>query len=151
MNIACEGRNLFIVDKKAQTFGEIEITEESISVKNETISVDKIHACMYCETLRNITVIVSDKDIYKVSFVLENETVFQNVLSAVKNVCKNADISEQNKKINGYATALVEKMKDGIELHIVESTDTVKVPICPVCGMQCDPSIPYCMECGASI
>jgi len=64
---------------------------------------------------------------------------------------KNVEFSEQNKKINGYASALVEKMRDGIELTIVDSTDTVKVPICPECGMQCDPSIPYCMECGASI
>ena len=76
---------------------------------------------------------------------------FEKTLGLLKETYKNVEFSEQNKKINGYASALVEKMRDGIELTIVDSTDTVKVPICPECGMQCDPSIPYCMECGASI
>ena len=159
MNVTCNGRNLKKKKKKAETFSELEVTEKAIVVKNNAgnelnkgdISVETIHACMYCETLRNITVIISAEDIYKVSFVMADDSTFQQVLAGIKGVCKNADISEQNKKINGYATALVDKMKAGIELHIVESTDEVKVPICPECGMQCDPSIPYCMECGASI
>ena len=87
---------------------------------------------------------------HTVALILNDET-FTGVLGFLQANCKNVSFSEQDKKINGYATALVEKMKDGIELTIVDSTDTVKVPICPECGMQCDPTIPYCMECGASI
>ena len=145
--------SLYIVNKIPKKFDEIEVSEKAIIIKeaDAQIPVDKIHACLYCETLKNITLIICDNEIYKVSLVMDTEEVFAKTLALLKNTYKAVDFSEQNKKINGYTTALVEKMKDGIELTIVESTDAVKVPICPDCGMQCDPSIPYCMECGASI
>lgn len=145
--------SLYIVNKVPKKFNDIEICENVILIKEaETkIPVDKIHVCLYCETLKNITFIICMDEIYKASLVMDSKDTFDKVLETLKKTCKSIDFSEQNKKINGYATALVEKMKDGIELTIVDSTDTVKVPICPECGMQCDPTIPYCMECGASI
>lgn len=145
--------SLYIVNKVPKEFNEIEVSKKEILIKEAeaVIPVDKIHVCLYCETLKNITLIVCDKEIYKASFVMDTPEQFANTLKLLKDTYKTVDFSEQNKKINGYATALVEKLRDGIELTIVDSTDTVKVPICPVCGMQCDPSIPYCMECGASI
>jgi len=145
--------SLFIVNKIPKKFNDIEVTEEFISIKDAeaSIPVDKIHVCLYCETLKNITIIVCADEIYKASLVMDTKEQFERTLGLLKDTYKNVEFSEQNKKINGYASALVEKMRDGIELTIVDSTDTVKVPICPECGMQCDPSIPYCMECGASI
>jgi len=145
--------SLFIVNKIPKKFNDIEVTEEFISIKDAeaSIPVDKIHVCLYCETLKNITIIVCADEIYKASLVMDTKEQFEKTLGLLKETYKNVEFSEQNKKINGYASALVEKMRDGIELTIVDSTDTVKVPICPECGMQCDPSIPYCMECGASI
>ena len=52
MNVTCNGRNLFFVDKKAETFSELEVTEKAIVVKNNAgnelnkgdISVETIHA-----------------------------------------------------------------------------------------------------------
>lgn len=145
--------SLYIVNKIPKKFENVEVNQKVIVIKEveAEIPVDKIHVCLYCETLKNITFIVCAKEIYKASFVMDSEESFKEVLSLLKSICKSVEFSEQNKKINGYATALVEKLQDGIELTIVDSTDTVKVPICPECGMQCDPSIPYCMECGASI
>ena len=145
--------SLFIVNKIPKKFNDIEVTEKFISIKDAeaSIPVDKIHVCLYCETLKNITIIVCADEIYKASLVMDTKEQFEKTLGLLKETYKNVEFSEQNKKINGYASALVEKMRDGIELTIVDSTDTVKVPICPECGMQCDPSIPYCMECGASI
>jgi len=145
--------SLYIVNKIPKKFNEIEVNKEAIIIKEAeaTIPVEKIHVCLYCETLKNITIIVCADEIYKASLVMETKDQFEATLKLLKNTYKTVDFSEQNKKINGYATALVDKMKAGIELTIVDSTDTVKVPICPECGMQCDPSIPYCMECGASI
>jgi len=145
--------SLYIVNKIPKKFNEIEVNKEAIIIKEAeaTIPVEKIHVCLYCETLKNITIIVCADEIYKASLVMETKDQFEATLKLLKNTYKTVDFSEQNKKINGYATALVDKLKAGIELTIVDSTDTVKVPICPECGMQCDPSIPYCMECGASI
>ena len=144
--------SLYIVNKIPKKFKEVNVNGQKILIGGaETeIPVDKIHVCLYCETLKNITIIVCAEEIYKASLVMDTKEQFEETLNLLKSTYKNVEFSEQNKKINGYATAL-EKMRDGIELTIVDSTDTVKVPICPECGMQCDPSIPYCMECGASI
>ena len=149
-----EGKmSLYIVNKIPKKFNEVQVNDKTIIIKEAEaeIPVDKIHVCLYCETLKNITLIVCADEIYKASLVMDTDEQFTKILSLLKDTYKNVEFSEQNKKINGYAAALVEKLKDGIELTIVDSTDTVKVPICPECGMQCDPSIPYCMECGASI
>lgn len=145
--------SLYIVNKVPKKFNEIKAEEKVIVIKDADaeIPVDKIHVCLYCETLKNITIIVCADEIYKASLVMDSKEEFDKTLKLLKDTYTSIEFSEQNKKINGYASALVEKMKDGIELTIVDSTDTVKVPVCPVCGMQCDPSIPYCMECGASI
>lgn len=145
--------SLYIVNKVPKKFGKVEVTEKAILIKDADaeIPVDKIHVCLYCETLKNITIIVCADEIYKASLVMDSKEEFDKTLKLLKDTYTSIEFSEQNKKINGYASALVEKMRDGIELTIVDSTDTVKVPVCPVCGMQCDPSIPYCMECGASI
>jgi len=145
--------SLYIVNKIPKKFDAIKADEKAILIEEAgvKISVDKIHVCLYCETLKNITIIVCADEIYKASLVLDTKEQFENTLKLLKATYKSVDFSEQNKKINGYATALVEKLTAGIELTIVDSSDTVKVPICPECGMQCDPSIPYCMECGASI
>lgn len=145
--------SLYIVNKIPKKFNEIDVNEKVISIKeaDAEIMVEKIHVCLYSETLKNITLIICAEEIYKASLVIDSAEQFASILSNLKSTCKNVEFSEQNKKINGYATALVEKLQDGIELTIVDSTDVVKVPICPECGMQCDPSIPYCMECGASI
>ena len=145
--------SLYIVNKIPKKFNEIEVNGSTISIKEAQVQipVDKIHVCLYSETLKNITLIVCAEEIYKASLVMDSKEAFEKTLATLKATCKSVDFSEQNKKINGYATALVDKMRAGIELTIVDSTDTVKVPICPDCGMQCDPSIPYCMECGASI
>lgn len=145
--------SLYIVNKVPKKFNEIEAKEKVIVIKEAgaEIPVDKIHVCLYCETLKNITLIVCGDEIYKASLVMDTAEQFTKTISLLTNTYKNVEFSEQNKKINGYATALVEKLQDGIELTIVDSTDTVKVPICPECGMQCDPGIPYCMECGAAI
>ena len=145
--------SLYIVNKIPKKFENVEVSENMILIKEAeaSIPVNKIHVCLYSETLKNITIIVCGDEIYKISLVMDTKEKFENVLKLFKNTYKTVNFSEQNKKINGYASAIVEKMKAGIELTIVDSTDTVKVPICPDCGMQCDPSIPYCMECGASI
>ena len=145
--------SLYIVNKVPKKFDKVELTEKAILIKeaDAEIPVDKIHVCLYSETLKNITLIVCADEIYKASLVMDTPEQFAGTLNLLKNAYKNVEFSEQNKKINGYATALVEKLNAGIELTIVDSSDTVKVPICPECGMQCDPSIPYCMECGASV
>jgi hypothetical protein len=166
MELKCNGRNLYIVEKGAEPFDGISAEDGFICVKRKAANVEnssdearicgkvrisQVYACMYCESLKNITLIIRGEEIYKVSFVMNDEKVFGDLLGFMKQACVSAHMSEQNKKINGYAAGIIEKLKEGIEIAIIESRDKEDIPCCPVCGVQCDPAIPYCMECGAAL
>ncbi len=144
---------LYIVNKKAQEFEGLKVIKKIVLIEgaDARFSTDKVRVCLYCELLRNITLVIDAGECYKLTFLMENDQKFQEMLAILKEACKNTEIVEQNKKINGYASGLVKKIKAGMEIDVRQSTDKVNVPICPECGMQCDPDIPYCMECGAMI
>lgn len=144
-------KNLYIIEKKAREFENIICNDKELSIGEEKVQIENIHACLYCESLKNITIIICAEKIYKVSLVLGTEDAFHGTLAKMLEVCENVEFSEQNKKINGYTTALVDKLREGIELTIIETKEQGEIPVCPDCGMQCDPGIPYCMECGAAI
>lgn len=159
MEVFCKGKNLYIIGKSAAAFQEVSVENGAICLKDEAgnivqngnISAEQVYACLYCKSLRNITLIVRAEDIYKASLVLDNEERFGKVLDLLKGACGSAQIAEQNKKINGYAAAVVEKLQEGVELGIIETREEGEIPCCPVCGVHCDPGIPFCMECGASL
>ena len=144
------GRNLWIVDKKAQTLSEINYSDKQFQMGTVQFKASEVYAALYCKELRNITLIVQNNEIHQMTLVLETAELFENVMGFVRTVCPELEFSEQGKKINGYATSLVEKLKEGVTVTIIETKD-VKEIFCPECGMQCDPNIPYCLECGASV
>ena len=159
MEVLCKGTNLYIMGKSAAAFqviaaegGAICLKDgEGNPVRDGNISAEQVYACLYCKSLRNITLIVRAGDIYKASFILESEELFRKILRLIKDMCGSAQIAEQNKKINGYAASVIEKLREGVEVGIIETKEAEEVPCCPVCGVQCDPAIPFCMECGASL
>lgn len=145
------GRNLWIVDKKPQTISGICFQNDVLCIGKEQIQVEKdIYAALYCTELRNITFIVQNNEVHQMTLVLESAELFDQVMSFFRTTCIAIEFSEQGKKINGYASSLVEKLEAGITVTIIETKD-VKEIFCPECGMQCDPNIPYCLECGASV
>lgn len=145
------GRNLWIVDKKPQTVSDICFQNEVLCIGKEQIQVKKnVYAALYCTELRNITFIVQNDKVHHMTLVLESAELFEKVMDFLRTNCKAIEFSEQGKKINGYASSLIEKLEEGITVTIIETKD-VKEIFCPECGMQCDPNIPYCLECGASV
>lgn len=150
MNLVLSGRNLWIVDKKPQTILEIKYSNGMLQLGAEDFAVKDVYAALYCAELRNITFIVQNENIHQMTLVLETAELFEKVMNFIKTSCSELEFSEQGKKINGYASALVEKLKEGITVTIIDTKDTKEV-FCPECGMQCDPNIPYCLECGASV
>lgn len=151
MELICNGRNLCIVEKKAEEFQSIFLTEEQIHVKNYHVIKDEIHAILYAEELRNLTIIIKGKSVYKIALILGDAREYQVVFQAIRTYFPEIEYSVQNHKINSYSNALVEKLREGITLVIMDTKKSEDVIYCPECGMQCDPNIPYCMECGASI
>lgn len=150
--LLCNGRNVYIKNKKPQSFERIEIKDGMIYIEGREVLLDEeIYACLYYDKLKNITFIVRGTEIYTITFLFEDEKKFSAFLDAIDKEMPNIMVSEQNKKINGYASALVAKLKEGIETEIFDNKEEEDIACCPVCGMQCDPNIPYCMECGASV
>ena len=150
--LVLSGRNLWIVDKKPQTFENITCEDGVLWIGKEQIQLAKeVYAALFCEELRNITFIIQRDEIHHMTMVLETKESFDKVFNFIKAVCPTLEFSEQGRKINGYAASLVEKLREGITVTIIDTKDNVKEIFCPDCGMQCDPNIPYCLECGASI
>ena len=143
---------LFIIDKKAQTIEGMKVTKEGIDFGEAgTIRKDHVFACLHCEELKNITLIVMGNPVSQVTLVFDTKELFQEAKSTLVMEYPEMDVSEQNRKINGYAAAIVAKLKEGIVTGIVDTKEKDDIKECPVCGMQCDKDATYCMECGANL
>ncbi len=160
MQLNLVGRNLYIVNKKPQLVAKIESigtvinimdVEENIVEHGQIDLQQDLYACLYCKQLKNITFIINSERVYSASIIVGEEFQFDDVLQLIREAYPELELSEQNAKINGYAASLVEKFQEGIAVTIVDMKEENEVKCCPVCGMQCDPNIPYCMECGASV
>ena len=144
--------NLCIVDKKPNHFEELRLENDKIIVgENIEINKDEVYACLYFEGLKNITFIVNNSRPYCATLLLKETDKYQKILKSLQEKYKSVLFSQQDKKINGYAGAIVDKLREGIETGIVDAVVEVNIKCCPVCGMECDPNIPYCMECGAEV
>ena len=77
--IVLTGRNLWIVDKKPQTFENISYENGVLSIGKEQIQLSKdVYAALFCEELRNITLIVQQGEIHQMTMVLESKESFDN-------------------------------------------------------------------------
>lgn len=160
MRLFLRGKNLYIVNKKPQSVTDIEIIDEVLLFKDKQrclleageINLRKdLYACLYCRQLKNITFIINRDTAFSTSLLVAEEELFESVVQLIKEACPALELSEQNAKINGYAASLVEKLEEGIAVTIMDTKPENVVKCCPVCGMECDPNIPYCMECGAPV
>lgn len=156
MKVLGKGRNILVVNNHGELFDSLKIEDSMLSIHGahkevKKLMLDKIHVCLYCEELKNITLIVKENEVYKISLIMEQADTYQKFVSYLKSKGSALDFSEQNRKITGYATAIVEKLREGTVLTIIDKKEETNIMYCPDCGVQCDPNIPYCMECGAMI
>ena len=160
MELLLTGKNLYIANKKPQKVQRIESNGTELYIKNEEneileagkIDLGKdLYACLFCRQIKNITFIVQKETAFSTSLILAEEKEFNDALGLIRNACPTLEFSEQNAKINGYAASVVEKLQEGVSVKIMETKEEQSIKSCPVCGMQCDPNIPFCMECGAPV
>ena len=152
MEIFLTGKNLYIVNKVPAALTEMTLKPEAIVLEGKhEIKVDEIYSCLYCAELKNFIFIIKDNNPHTVTMIAGETNEFTKVLNSLQNAYKNVPFSEQDKKINGYAAAITAKLQEGIETGIVDKPAQQEIKCCPMCGMECDPNIPYCMECGAEV
>ena len=160
MELLLTGKNLYIVNKKPQNVLRIENSGTNLYIKNSENTIlnegkidlsEDVYTCLYCKQIKNIIFIIKKDTVFSASLILAEESAFNSALILIKTACPALELSEQNAKINGYAASVVEKLQEGVSVKIMETKEEKSIKCCPVCGMQCDPNIPYCMECGASV
>ena len=160
MKVSLTGKNLYIANKKPQSVISIESVDEVLLLKGEQGSVliegeinlrKDIHACLYCKQLKNITFIINKDTACSTSLLVAENELFETILDMIREANPTLELSEQNAKINGYAASIVAKLQEGVTVTIMDTKEETSIRCCPVCGMQCDPNIPYCMECGAAV
>lgn len=154
-------RNFLLINRKPQEFENVLLGKKGIilqgkdgKVLNNGVLVldDTVRAMLYCEEVRNITFLVTKPGAYGIETLIFTEKVlYQKVLRGIEEKFPNLEISPQNKKLNRYAERLMEKLRDGQDVRLVDAVKESDMIICPECGVQCAPGTPYCMECGAEL
>lgn len=155
-----QGRGTQVLHKKASPFVVIEVAEGGLRLKNSEGEVlypgeageqNEIFAWLYANRQKNLTMIVRkpDPDMMMLLFIKEED--YKRVKELLMKAFPHAVWSRQNEKISGYASVLVEKLKEGTSLQVIDAVDEEEMLRCPECGMQVEPGMAYCMECGAEL
>ncbi len=153
--------NFLLINRKSQVFEKVLVGQKGIILQDNNGKVldngilvlnDTVRGVLYCDEVRNITFLVTKPGDYGIeTLIFAEEGPYKDVLQAIEKNFPKLEISPQNKKLNRYAERLMEKLRDGQEVRIVDAVKESDMIICPECGVQCAPGTPYCMECGAEL
>ena len=156
-----EHYNFLLINRKPQRFQEVLLGQKGLILRNQDGSVlnhgilvinQYVRACLYCDEVRNLTFLLAKPDDYAiVTLIFAEEEQYEEVRDGIAKAYPALQRSPQNKKLNRYAERLMEKLRTGNEIRIVDEVRKEDVVICPECGVQCAPGTPYCMECGAEL
>lgn len=111
----------------------------------------KVYAALYCDEVRNITLVLNNaghQDV--VTMLWLTEEGYNKALETLKSVLP-IRFSPQNMKLNRYAEAVAEKLSLGIKLRITDAVRASDMVECPECGMLNPAGSQYCLDCGAEI
>ena len=126
-NIKYSGKNMYVVDKKPQKFTSILFSGDRMTIDKEDgekvggIDFKKVYACLYCDKIKNITLIEQDKQPVSASMIFKDGEEYEKTLNFLENMFGNIKFSPQDVKINSYAKNIVEKLKYGTELQIIDA------------------------------
>lgn len=154
-------RNFLLINRKPQEFEKVLLGKKGIILQSTDGKVldngimvldDTVRAMLYCEEVRNLTFLVTKPGAYAIeTLIFADEDHYKKVLQEIQQKFPRLERSPQNKKLNRYAERLMEKLRDGQDVRIVDAIKESDMIICPECGVQCAPGTPYCMECGAEL
>lgn len=157
---ALQGRGTQVLHKKAAIFTVIEVKEGGLRLMNsegevlypgEAGNQNEVFAWLYADRQKNLTMIVRKPDPDMMMLLFMKEEDYEKVKTLLMQSFPDAVWSRQNEKIGGYASTLVEKLKEGTSLQVIDAVDEEDMLRCPECGMQVEPGMAYCMECGAEL
>ena len=158
--ISMKEDNFLLINRKAQKFSEVTMMKSGMVFRDAEGKVldygvlmlnRDVRVCLYCDEVRNLTFLVAKPGEYAIVTVISGqEGMYRRMRDALKRFPE-LQLSPQNRKINRYAERLLEKLKRGEEIRVVDEVRKEDMVVCPECGVQCPVGTTYCMECGAEL
>lgn len=165
INVEYKDRFIYVKAKKPQSVTEALFSSRTIILKNGDSLVDNgiinlisgTYAILYCEDINNISIVTKGDKAEVLTFYIEDDDEFDDTVDEIAKSLRDCEasipFSPQNIKLNSYAVSVAEKLRDGVELRIVDAKSDDDAIECPSCGALNDwnPDLPYCLECGAPL
>ncbi|WP_456079154.1 zinc ribbon domain-containing protein [Mogibacterium sp.] len=156
----CTGECMFVVNKKASRANSFNFVcdyvligdDKGLPIDGARINAnEQLYAVLFYEKRHFISLIVKKPTPYAISLVFRNRVDYDDVLALLEMTASEIRFSRQDFKISSYANRIIDKLRDGVELAIMDAVDKSNVMVCPECGVEVQPGALYCMECGAEL
>ena len=158
--LECTGECMFVVNKKvskASSFcfvGDYVVIadDKGVPIDGARINTnEQLYTVLYYEKRHFMSLVVKKPTPYAISLVFRKGADYDDVFALLQMTASKVRFSCQNFKISSYANRISEKLRDGVEIAIMDVIDKSNVAVCPECGVEVPPEAPYCMECGAEL
>ena len=158
--LECTGECMFVVNKKASKASSFSFVGDYVVIADDRgVPIDgarinaneQLYAVLFYEKRHFISLIVKKPTPYAISLVFRNRADYDDVLALLEMTANETRFSRQDFKISSYANRIIDKLRDGVELAIMDAVDKSNVTVCPECGVEVQPGALYCMECGAEL
>lgn len=149
--------NYLIINRKPQPFDSVEMDVDTMMFLDESGSIidvlvldDAVFAALYCDEVRNITLVVYSDEIRVITILWTTDSEYEAGRKLIADALS-IPFSSQNKKINRYGEELAKKLADGVKLQVIDAVDNSAMVKCPDCGMLSPKGTPFCLDCGAEL
>lgn len=158
--LECTGECMFVVNKKASKASSFSFVGDYVVIADDRgVPIDgarintneQLYAVLYYEKRHLISLVVKKPTPYAISLVFRKGADYDDVFALLEMTASKVRFSCQNFRVSSYANRIAEKLRDGVELTIMDVVYKSNVAVCPECGVEVPPEAPYCMECGAEL
>ena len=158
--LECTGECMFVVNKRASKASSFSFVGDYVVIADDMGAPidgarintnEQLYAVLYYEKRHFISLVVKKPTPYAISLVFRKGADYDDVFALLEMTASKVRFSCQNFKVSSYANRIAEKLRDGVELTIMDVVDKSNVAVCPECGVEVPPEALYCMECGAEL
>ena len=144
----CTGECMFVVNKKASRANSFNFVFEYVLIGDDKVlpidgarinANEQLYAVLFYEKRHFISLIVKKPTPYAISLVFRNRADYDDVLALLEMTASEIRFSRQDFKISSYANRIIDKLRDGVELAIMDAVDKSNVTVCPECGVEVQP------------
>ena len=145
--------NYVIINREPQQFISMRLEDKTLTLDGDNLLIldESIYAALYCDEVRNVTLVIDKNGSQTVETLLWCEEA--GYLAGKREIegALGRKMSRQNKKLNRYAEEIAKKLAIGIKIQVIDAIEESAMVECPDCGMMSPKGTPFCMDCGAEL